>query len=45
MTFGWLPGDYLLGYTHGENGLVVHLYEASTGKLVGTVVAALMTRE
>lgn len=36
------PGDYLLGYTHGENGLVVHLYEASTGKLVGTVVAALI---
>ncbi|HZZ40391.1 MAG TPA: hypothetical protein VFE06_14745 [Acidobacteriaceae bacterium] len=36
------PGDYLLGYTHGENGLVVHLYEAATGKLVGTVLAALI---
>ncbi|MGA8528097.1 MAG: hypothetical protein WB622_00180 [Acidobacteriaceae bacterium] len=36
------PGDYLLGYTHGENGLVVRLYEAATGKLVGTVTAALI---
>lgn len=36
------PGDYLLGYTHGENGLAVRLYEAATGKLVGTVVAALI---
>jgi hypothetical protein len=36
------PGDYLLGYTHGESGLVVHLYEAATGKPVGTVVAALI---
>ncbi len=35
-------GDYLLGYTHNENGLAVHLYEAATGKLVGTVVAALI---
>jgi hypothetical protein len=37
-----VPGDYLLGYTHGENGLIVHLYEAATGKLVGTVTAALI---
>ena len=36
------PGDYLLGYTHGESGLIVHLYEAATGKLVGTVTAALI---
>ncbi len=36
------PGNYLIGYTHGENGLVVHLYEAATGKLVGTVTAALI---
>ncbi|HEX3987455.1 MAG TPA: hypothetical protein VHX13_12695 [Acidobacteriaceae bacterium] len=37
-----VPGDYLLGYTHGENGLVVRLYEAATGKLVGTLTAALI---
>lgn len=36
------PGDYLLGYTHGENGLVVHLFEAATGKLLGTVIATLI---
>ncbi len=36
------PGDYLLGYTHGENGLLIHLYEAATGKLVGTVKATLI---
>lgn len=36
------PGDYLLGYTHGENGLVVRLYEAATGKLVGSVAATLI---
>jgi hypothetical protein len=36
------PGDYLLGYTHGENGLLIHLYEAATGKLVGTVTATLI---
>ncbi|HEY1810410.1 MAG TPA: hypothetical protein VGG42_17735 [Acidobacteriaceae bacterium] len=36
------PGNYLIGYTHGEDGLVVHLYEAATGKPVGTVTAALI---
>lgn len=36
------PGDYLLGYTHGENGLSIHIYEAATGKLVGTLTAALI---
>lgn len=36
------PGNYLIGYTHGENGLVVHLYEATSGKLVGTVTATLI---
>jgi hypothetical protein len=36
------PGNYLLGYTHGENGLQIHLYEAATGKLVGTVTATLI---
>ena len=36
------PGSYLIGYTHGEKGLVVHLYEAATGKPVGTVTAALI---
>lgn len=36
------PGNYLIGYTHGENGLVVHLFEAATGKPVGTVTATLI---
>lgn len=36
------PGNYLIGYTHGEKGLVVHLYEAATGRLVGTVTAAII---
>jgi len=36
------PGDYLLGYTHGEKGLLIHIYEAASGKAVGTVTAALI---
>lgn len=34
------PGDYVLGYEHGENnGLFVHFYDAATGKPEGTVAA------
>ncbi|MGA7523708.1 MAG: hypothetical protein WBW84_14740 [Acidobacteriaceae bacterium] len=36
------PGNYLIGYTHDEKGLVVRLYEAATGRLVGTVTAELI---
>ncbi len=38
------PGEYVLGYEHTENNsLLVHFYEAATGKPVGSVPAALMT--
>jgi len=38
------PGEYVLGYEHSENnGLLVHFYEAATGKPVGSVAATLMT--
>ena len=33
-------GDYLIGYEHNENGLMVHFFEAATGKPVGSVLAA-----
>ena len=36
------PGQYLLGYDHGENGLLVHFFEASSGRPVGSVVAKLI---
>jgi len=36
------PGNYLIGYAHGEEGLAVHIYEAATGRLVGTVTATLI---
>lgn len=32
-------GEYVIGYEHGDNGLLVHFYEASTGKPVGSVLA------
>lgn len=32
-------GEYVIGYQHGDNGLLVHFYEASTGKPVGSVLA------
>jgi hypothetical protein len=38
------PGEYVIGYEHSENNdLLVHFYEAATGKLVGTVPATLLT--
>ena len=36
------PGNYLIGYAHGEDGLAVHLYEAATGRPLGTVTATLI---
>jgi hypothetical protein len=36
------PGQYLLGYEHGEDGLLVHFFEAASGKPVGSVLAKLI---
>ena len=36
------PGQYLLGYEHGEDGLLVHFFEASSGKPAGSVLAKLI---
>lgn len=37
------PGEYLLGYEHKENEvLLVHFYQAATGQPVGSVPATLM---
>jgi hypothetical protein len=37
------PGEYVLGYEHTENNvLLVHFYEAATGKPVGSVAAGLL---
>ncbi|HLJ78957.1 MAG TPA: hypothetical protein VKT75_16170 [Acidobacteriaceae bacterium] len=35
-------GEYVIGYEHGDNGLLVHFYEASTGKPVGSLLAKLI---
>lgn len=37
------PGEYVLGYEHTENNdLLIHFYEAATGRPVGNVPAALL---
>jgi len=36
------PGEYLLGYEHNENGLLVHVFEAATGRPVGSALATLI---
>ncbi len=36
------PGEYVLGWQRGENGLNVHLYQAATGAPKGTAVATLI---
>lgn len=36
------PGEYVLGYDRGDNGLQVRFYEAGSGKAVGSVVAKLI---
>jgi hypothetical protein len=37
------PGEYVLGYEHTDNGLLVHFYEAATGQPEGSVLATMMT--
>ena len=36
------PGEYVLGYEHNENGLLVHFFEAATGRAVGSALATLI---
>lgn len=37
-------GEYVIGYEHEENNeLLIHFYQASTGRPVGNVVATLLT--
>lgn len=36
------PGEYVLGYEHNENGLLVRFYEAATGRPVGSALATLI---
>jgi hypothetical protein len=36
------PGNYVIGYEHRDNGLLVHFYEAATGRPVGSVQGSLM---
>jgi hypothetical protein len=36
------PGEYVIGYAHTDTGLLVHFYEAATGKPVGDAVATLI---
>jgi hypothetical protein len=35
-------GEYVIGYDHSENGLLIHFYEAATGKPEGSVQATLL---
>lgn len=42
-TVKLVPGEYVIGYEHGEGGLLVHFYEAATGKPVGSVQAEMLT--
>lgn len=37
-----VPGEYVLGYEHSDNGLMIHFYEAATGRPVGNVAATLL---
>jgi hypothetical protein len=36
------PGEYVLGYEHTDNGLLVHFYEAATGQPEGSALATMM---
>ncbi len=37
-------GEYVIGYEHAENGeLLIHFYQAATGRPVGNVAATLLT--
>jgi hypothetical protein len=35
-------GEYVIGYEHTDNGLLVHFYEAATGTPAGSVLATLI---
>ena len=35
-------GEYVLGYEHTDNGLLVHFYDAATGQPEGSVLATMM---
>jgi hypothetical protein len=35
-------GEYVLGYEHTDNGLLIHFYEAATGRPAGSVLATLI---
>jgi hypothetical protein len=35
-------GEYVLGYEHTDNGLLIHFYDAVTGQAEGSVLATLM---
>jgi hypothetical protein len=38
------PGEYVIGYEHAENGeLMIHFYQAATGRPVGNVTGTLLT--
>ncbi len=37
------PGEYVLGYEHTDSGLLVHFYDASTGRPEGSVLATMMS--
>jgi hypothetical protein len=39
--FDLAPGQYLIGWEHGEDTLNVKLYEATSGRLLGSVTARL----
>lgn len=34
-------GEYVIGYEHNEKGLMIHFYEAATGRPAGSVLATL----
>ncbi|HTV16327.1 MAG TPA: hypothetical protein VME68_16535 [Acidobacteriaceae bacterium] len=36
-------GEYVIGYEHTDNGLLVHFFEAATGKPAGSVLATLIS--
>ena len=36
-------GEYVIGYEHSGDGLLIHFFEAATGKPVGSVSAALIS--
>ena len=37
------PGEYVLGSEHTDNGLLIHFFDAATGKAEGGVLATMMT--